>query len=123
MRTWVLTGLVSFISTHTVAEFGDYRAQECCLTDGGVPVVLNSTRPRGCITVTLTEDNLLEEPEFFTINLVYQLFRRGNSEVVGANIVLNPNQTVVDILDNTGKLIADYCIPVVLFGACCVHFT
>ena len=45
----------------------------------------------------------MEEPEFFTINLVYQLFRPGNSEVVGANIVLNPNQTVVDILDNTGS--------------------
>ena len=66
-------------------------------------MVLNSTSPRGCITVNLIDDNLMEEPEFFTINLVYQLFRPGNSEVVGANIVLNPNQTVVDILDNTGS--------------------
>ena len=83
--------------TDTAFEFQDYNVQGALLTNEGVIVVFNSTRTRGCITINLLEDALLEQTEFFTIEL------RSNSDIVGANLVLNPNQTVVDILDNTGR--------------------
>ena len=60
-------------------------------------MVFNSTRTCGCITINLLKDVQLERTEFFTAEL------RSNSEVVGANLVLSPKLTVVDILDNTGR--------------------
>ena len=84
--------------TDTAFEVEDYTVQEGGpLTNEGVTIVLNSTRTRGCISINLREDAQLEETEFFTIEL------SDNSEAVGANLVLNPNQTVVDILDNIGR--------------------
>ena len=83
--------------TDTAFEFQDYNVQEGLLTNEGVAMVFNSTRTRGCITINLFEDAQLEQTKFFTIEL------RSNSDIVGANLVLNPNQTVVDILDNTGR--------------------
>ena len=85
--------------TDTAFEVEDYTVQEGGpLTNEGVTIVLNSTRTRGCISINLREDaQQLEGTEFFTIEL------SDNSEAVGANLVLNPNQTVVDILDNIGR--------------------
>ena len=83
--------------TDTAFEFQEYSVQEGRLTNEGVTMVFNSTRTRGCITINLLEDAQLEQTEFFTIEL------RSNSGVLGVNLVLNPNQTVVDILDNTGR--------------------
>ena len=84
--------------TDTAFEVEDYTLQEGGpLTNEGVTIVLNSTRTRGCISINLREDAQLEGTEFFTIEL------SDNSEAVGANLVLNPNQTVVDILENTGR--------------------
>lgn len=94
--------------TDTAFESEDYTIQEAGpLTNEGVTIVLNSTRTRGCISINLREDAQLEGTEFFTIEL------SDNSEAVGANLVLNPNQTVVDILDNIGKCLAVSYIPVV----------
>ena len=84
--------------TDTAFEFQDYSIQEAGpLTNEGVSIVLNSTRTRGCISINLREDAQLEGTELFTIEL------SDNSEAVGASPVLNPNQTVVNILDNTGR--------------------
>ena len=94
--------------TDTAFEVEDYTVQEGGpLTNEGVSIVLNSTRTRGCISINLREDAQLEGTEFFTIEL------SDNSEAVGASLVLNPNQTVVNILDNTGRCLT--YIPVVLF--------
>ena len=86
--------------TDTAFEVEDYTVQEGGpLTNEGVSIVLNSTRTRGCISINLREDaQQLEGTEFFTIEL-----SDINSEAVRANLVLNPNQTVVDILDNIGR--------------------
>ena len=67
--------------------------------------MLSSTQSRGCITIDTVDDRILESTESFTLQVFQVIIPRGVSEEVRANLVLSPNQTVVDILDNTGSLV------------------
>ena len=85
--------IFSHLSLHE--DPGDYVAlQEDVFTD----IIANDTR-RTCIEVTIVDDGLLEEPEFFSIEVVPDPFVM----MFPSNVLLAPDVTFVEILDNDGK--------------------
>ena len=69
---------------------GDYTALR---TDTNFVIITDETR-RACINVNIYDDTLLEEVEFFSVQVIPGLF---------PNIRLDPDLTFVEILDNDCK--------------------
>ena len=79
---------------------GDYVALHA-VNDLFTDIIANDTR-RTCIEVVIVDDGLLEELEFFSIEVVPDPFVVNMMEFP-SNVRLDPNVTFVEILDNDGK--------------------
>ena len=78
---------------------GDYTALEA-ISDLFIDIIDDNTR-QTCVNVTIIDDDLLEEPEFFSIAVVPDPF------VINfpSSVQLDPDVTFVEILDNDGKFL------------------
>ena len=64
-----------------------------------VILLFDNTTRRSCFNITITNDNLVEGVEQFSLEI-----HENPSESFPIDTVLSPNMSVVDIIDQDGKL-------------------
>ena len=74
-------------------DSGDYTELRA---DSTFVIISDDNDRRACINVTIDNDALLEEVEFFSVQIV-------RPDGLSANIQLDPDLTFVEILDNDCK--------------------